>query len=97
MKVSVIVHPNSKREHIEKDLLDNLHVYVNEPPLEGKANKATITALAEYFKTSKQNIKLVSGLKSKYKIVEITEVIILPLHCLQVLLLVLTILYMYNL
>lgn len=67
MKVSVIVHPNSKREHIEKDLLDNLHVYVNQPPLEGKANKATIAALAEYFKVSKSNVKLISGAKSKYK------------------------------
>lgn len=73
MRISVIVHPNSKREHIEKDLLDNLHVYVNQPPLEGKANNATISALADYFKVSKSSIKLISGAKSKYKIFEITK------------------------
>lgn len=71
MKITVVVHPNAKREHIEKDLLDSLHVYVNQPPLEGKANKATISALAEYFKTSKGNIKLIQGAKSKYKLFEI--------------------------
>ncbi len=71
MKISVIVHPNSKRERAEKDLLDTLHVYVNQPPLEGKANRATIEALADHFKTSKSNVKLISGAKHKYKIFEI--------------------------
>lgn len=71
MKVTAIVHPNSKRERIEKDLLDNLHIYVNQPPLEGKANKATISTLADYFKTNKANVKLISGAKSKYKLFEI--------------------------
>lgn len=71
MKISVIVHPNAKKVRIEKDLLDNLHVYVNAPPLEGKANRATILALADYFKTAKSNIKLISGAKSKYKLFEV--------------------------
>lgn len=71
MKVSVTVHPNAKHERIEKDLLDTLHVYVNMPPLEGKANKATIEALAHYFKVNIKDIKLISGAKTKYKIFEI--------------------------
>lgn len=56
MKVQVIVHPNSKRERVEKNLLETLHIYVNQPPLEGKANKATISALANYFKVGKSDI-----------------------------------------
>ena len=52
MKIAVIVHPNSKRQRIEKDLLENLYVYVNQPPLEGKANRAAIVALASYFKVN---------------------------------------------
>lgn len=71
MKITVIVHPNAKRERIEKDLLETLHIYVNQPPLEGKANKATIEALADYFKTSKSNVRLISGAKSKIKIFEL--------------------------
>ena len=70
MKITVIVHSNSKRPRIEKDLSGNLHVYVNQPPLEGKANKARIEALTKYFKTSKSNISLLSGLKSKHKMFE---------------------------
>ncbi len=71
MKITVIVHPGARRERIEKDLLGTLHVYVNQPPLEGKANKATSEALADYFKTSKSNVKLISGAKSKYKVFEL--------------------------
>lgn len=71
MKISVIVHPNSKRERIEKDLLDTLHIYVNQPPLEGKANQTAISVLTDYFKTAKSNIKLISGAKSKYKLFEV--------------------------
>lgn len=72
MKIEVIVHPNSKKERIEKDLLGALHVWVNQPPLEGRANQATITALAEYFKISKNKVQLISGAKSKHKIFEVT-------------------------
>lgn len=73
MKVAIIVHPNAKKERVEKDLFGGLHVYVNQPPLEGKANQATIEALAIYFKVSKSNIKLISGAKSKHKIFEIIK------------------------
>lgn len=72
MKISVVVHPNTKKERIEKDLLGDLHVYVNQPPLEGKANKATTEALSDYFKISKANVKLISGVKSKHKLFEVS-------------------------
>lgn len=73
MKISVVVHPNAKKERIEKDLLESLHVYVNQPPLEGKANRAVISALADYFKVSKANITLISGFKSKHKLFEVIK------------------------
>lgn len=60
-------HPNSKKPRVEKDLLGNLHVYVSEPPLEGKANRAVLEALADYFKVKKNRVKLLSGGKSKHK------------------------------
>lgn len=71
MKITVIAHPNAKRPRIEKDLLDNFHVYVSAPPLEGKANKAVIEALAEYFKIKKSKIIFLSGEKSKIKLFEL--------------------------
>jgi hypothetical protein len=71
MNISVIVHPNAKNPRIEKDLLGMLHVYVHEPPLEGKANEATVVALSEYFHTKKSAIVLIRGSKSKNKVFEI--------------------------
>jgi len=71
MKISVIVHPNSKKPRIEKDLTKMLHIYVNAPPLEGKANKVVVESLAKYFKIKKSNIVLIRGEKSKNKVFEI--------------------------
>lgn len=71
MKVSIVAHPNSKRPKVEKDLLETLHVYVSQPPLEGKANRAVIEALSEYFKVKRNCVKLLSGEKSKIKLFEI--------------------------
>jgi uncharacterized protein len=73
MKISIIAHPNSKKPRIENDLLGILHVYVNAPPLEGKANRAVIEALSRHFKVKKNRILLISGTKSKTKVLEITE------------------------
>ena len=67
MKVTIFAHPNSKKPRVEKDLFGGLHIYVNQPPLDGKANKAVIEALAKYFKTSKSKVVLVRGEKSKQK------------------------------
>ena len=71
MKITVIAHPNAKKQRIETDLLGTIHVYVNQPPLEGKANKAVIEALAEHFKVKKNEITLLSGEKNKNKFFDI--------------------------
>ena len=47
------------------------HVYVNAPPLEGKANKAVIEALTEHLGIKKGKVVLVRGEKSKNKVFEI--------------------------
>lgn len=46
-------------------------VSVKEAPVAGKANKAIIEALAEYFDTAKSCVRLVSGESSKQKVFEI--------------------------
>ncbi len=73
MKINVIAHPNSKKPRVEKDLLETLHVYVNQPPLEGKANNAVRKALAKHFEVKKSSVILISGEKSKNKLFEITQ------------------------
>ena len=76
MKVTFIAHPNSKKSRVDKDLLGDLHVYVSEPTLEGKANKAIVKVIAEYFKMKKSEVRIVTGLKGKRKVVEIFTPII---------------------
>lgn len=67
MEITVTAHPNSKKPRVEKDLFGGLHVYVKEPPLEGKANKAVIASLAEFLKIPKSRMVLKKGIKSKQK------------------------------
>ena len=71
MKYTVVAHPNSRRPSVETDLLGTLHVYVREPPLEGRANLALIESLADHFNVKKNHIRLLSGDKSKHKVIEI--------------------------
>ena len=71
MKIVVIAHPNARKPRIEEDLLGTLHVYVNAPPLEGKANRAVEEALVAHFKIKKTQIEFISGHKSKNKLFEI--------------------------
>lgn len=52
-------------------MLGMTHVYVSAPPLEGKANRAVVEALAEHFKTKIGKVILISGEKSKNKVFEL--------------------------
>lgn len=71
MRVNVIVHPNSKKPRVEKDVLGQINAYVGSPPAKGKANKAVIEALSQYFRVKKSAVRLVFGQKSKLKLFEI--------------------------
>lgn len=73
MKINVIAHLNAKKPRIEEDLLGTLHIYVNQPPLEGKANKAIIENLSIYYKVKRNSVILISGERSKNKFFEILE------------------------
>ena len=65
------MHVNSRRARVEKGLLGVVHVHVNKPALEGRANKAVVEMLAEYFGVGKGQVDIVAGLKSKRKMVEV--------------------------
>lgn len=71
MRLEILVHVNSRRPRVEKDLLGVVHVHVNKPALEGRANKAVVEMLAEYFGVGKSQVDIVAGHKSKRKVVEV--------------------------
>ena len=71
MRITVRVKPRSRQEKIEKIDEINYIISVKEPPVEGKANKAVVKALAQYFKTAPSNISIIGGETSKIKVIEI--------------------------
>lgn len=73
MKIRVKVVPNSRNEEITKED-DGFLVRVKEPPKEGKANKAVIRLLAEYFGVSRSSVVILSGFKSRNKVIEISGI-----------------------
>lgn len=73
MKIFVRVKPKAKEEKVEKIDDINFNVQVRALPEKGKANRAVIRVLAGYFNIGQSNIQIVSGSKSKLKIIEITK------------------------
>ena len=71
MQINIKAKPNSREEKVEKISDTDFIVSVKEPPVEGKANRAIINALAVYFKIASARIKLVSGWTSRQKVLEI--------------------------
>lgn len=70
MRISVFIKPRARCRKVEKTP-DGYCVHVAEPPIENKANEALIKALSEYFEVSKSRVRIVGGLKSKHKVVEV--------------------------
>ncbi len=71
MKILIKVKPNAKENKVEGISKNQFLVKVKAPPKEDKANKELIETLAEYFKVPKSQISILTGLKSKQKIVNI--------------------------
>jgi len=72
MKIQVKVKPNSKTEELSQEG-DSFIVKVKEPPKEGKANHAVIKLLAEHFGVPKSHVRILSGFRSRNKVVEVVE------------------------
>jgi hypothetical protein len=72
MKIHVKVKPNSRTEEVSHEGAGFV-VKVKEPPKEGKANQAVIKLLAEHFGVSKSQVRILSGFRSKNKVVEVAE------------------------
>lgn len=69
MKIFIKAKPNSNENKVEK--IDDLNfiVSVKDPPVQGRANRAIVKLLSEYFHTP--NVRIVLGHMSRQKVVEI--------------------------
>ena len=70
MRITVRVIPRAKKELIKEEN-NLLKVYVTAPPEDGRANRAVIELLSEHFKVKRNCITILSGKKSRTKIIQI--------------------------
>ena len=78
MKISIKVITHAKKSEVVGDDIDLLgarilRVKISQPPEDGKANKALIELLAEYFKIKKNSITIIAGEKLTHKIVRLIK------------------------
>ena len=82
MRIICHITPHARENKVEKQQVLALggidandgelyKVYVTVAPEQGKANKKMIDLLAEYFKVSKSQIRIIKGEISRNKIIEI--------------------------
>jgi len=65
-RFTIKVIPNAKRNAFKDG-----KVYLTAPAVEGKANQALVEFLAEHFNVKKRQIRIIRGLKSRQKVVEV--------------------------
>ena len=70
VKIQVKVIPGAKEAMVEESR-GVLRVKVDAPAREGKANRRLVEILAEHFSKPKSSLKIVKGLTSKNKMIEI--------------------------
>lgn len=70
MKLFVTAKPSAKEDSVKK--IDDTHfvVAVREPPVQGRANRAIIKALADFLNIAASRLNIVSGHTSKQKVLE---------------------------
>lgn len=78
MRISIRITPNAKKTEIigTDDTLFGesvMKIKVATPPVEGKANKEVIAFLADHYGVAKSKVRIVSGDKSRNKIIDIDK------------------------
>lgn len=73
MRLSIKVIANAKENKILEESEGKFKVYLREKAINGRANKALIELLSDFFGTKKSRIRIVRGLKSREKIVELFD------------------------
>lgn len=72
MLLAVNIKPNSRhREEVIVDKSGNVTVYIKEPAVEDKANRAAIKLLARHYDIPKSAITIIRGHTSKHKVFNI--------------------------
>ena len=73
MKYKVRVHSSSKVEKVTISSDETVKIQLKAKAVDGKANEALIKLLAKYFLTPQSTIVIKRGMKSKDKVIEISN------------------------
>lgn len=71
IQFKIKVQPRASRNEITGWQGEALKIRLTAPPVEGEANEACLKFLAACFNVSRKQVNLVSGLKSRNKVIEI--------------------------
>ncbi len=78
MRISVRVTPRSSREGVEQTGAADYKVRVHAAPADGEANDAVIRLLADHFDLSKSRISIVTGHRSRNKLIVVPQLTLGP-------------------
>lgn len=73
-RVTVKVHPRAKRTRVAGKLGSDYKLDLAAPPVDGKANQACIRFFADLAGVPTANVRIVLGLTSRTKVIEIEGV-----------------------
>jgi hypothetical protein len=73
-RFTVKVHPRARRSAVAGRLGDAWKLDLTAPPVEGKANEECVRFLAELVGVTRARVRIVTGLTSRTKVVEIEGV-----------------------
>ena len=73
-RFTVKVHPRARRSAVAGRLGDAWKLDLTAPPVEGKANEECVRLLAEVVGVPRARVRIVTGLTSRSKVVEIEGV-----------------------
>ena len=68
------VKPRARRDQVIGLREGALHVSLSAPPVEGRANEALVRFLADVLDVRRWQVEIVSGLRSRHKIVRVTDI-----------------------
>lgn len=74
LRLSLKVIPASREDKIEGLRGDRIYIRLTAPAVDGKANLALVSFLAKILKVKKTQVLLVSGEKSRLKLIELKGV-----------------------
>jgi len=76
-RLTVHVHPRASRARLRWDG-QTLQVWVTAGPAEGAANRALVTAIAEWLDVPRSAVRILAGQHGRTKVVEVDGLDVLP-------------------